>query len=105
MDSSLHYTMNEKLEKKYGADLIELKISNRGEAKGNIATTIASAVGVGMPGGYKPEMYLHENKLIKFVNDQIEEYPTKSIVNEDGYLIVTTDAAEYMSVNKVENYN
>lgn len=97
--------MNEKLMSKYGEDLVELKISDREGAKGNIGLTLSSAFGVGHPGGYKPQMYLHQDKLIKSVNNQIEEFPTKSVVTVDGYLIVTTDAAEYISIDKVASSN
>lgn len=88
------------LTERYGQDLIELQLNESGGVKEQIALTLSSAFGAGHPGGYKPKMYLHKDKLVKVVNNNIEEYCTKSIEKKEGYLIVTTDSAQYISIKK-----
>lgn len=81
--------MNELVIEKYGNDVIKLIMDNKALRKSSIGMIFGSAIGIGMPGGYKPEMYLAGDKLVKYIKGEITEY---DIVDkfEDGEIILSS---------------
>lgn len=92
--------MEKMLIDKYGDGLVELIIDPDAAAKGYIGMTLASGLGMGLAGGYKPTFYTNRELLIKYVNKEITEYPLVDNYVEEDYLYICTKSSCYRSLYK-----